>query len=95
MINSCMFSNSGMTSVYTFGPTFRAEKSHTRKHLSEFLMVEAEMVTVDTGLPHILELLEGLYKHTLESVLKQSSEDVKFIHETNAHPKIKVSFCQE
>ena len=39
-----------MSSVYTFGPTFRAEKSHTKRHLSEFYMIEAETVLPDSGL---------------------------------------------
>jgi len=33
----------GLSDVYTFGPTFRAENSHTQKHLSEFWMIEPEM----------------------------------------------------
>ena len=80
-----------MSQVYNFSPTFRAEKTHTRKHLSEFWMVEAEMVTLDKGLLHVLEVIEGLYKHTLEAVLTRSSEDVKLIHENLALPETKVS----
>ena len=33
----------GLSNVYTFGPTFRAENSHTARHLAEFLMIEPEM----------------------------------------------------
>ena len=40
---------SGMDSVYTFGPTFRAEKSHTKRHLSEFYMIEAETTLLNSG----------------------------------------------
>ena len=46
----CTYTHSGMSAVYTFGPTFRAEKSHTKRHLSEFYMVEAETVLHDSGL---------------------------------------------
>ena len=46
---SVIFVPSGMNSVYTFGPTFRAEKSHTKRHLSEFYMVEAETTLLETG----------------------------------------------
>jgi asparaginyl-tRNA synthetase len=34
---------SGLTSIYTFGPTFRAENSHTSRHLAEFWMIEPEI----------------------------------------------------
>lgn len=86
--------SSGMSRVYNFSPTFRAEKSLTRKHLSEFWMVEAEMVTLDRGLPLILDTVEGVYKHALEAVLTQCSDDVKFIHETLALPETKVGTNQ-
>ena len=44
--------------VYCFGPTFRAEKSKTRRHLTEFWMVEPEMAYAD--LDDVMELAEGL-----------------------------------
>ena len=50
-----------MSKVYIFGPTFRAEKSHTRRHLSEFYMAEAEMITQDqsseNNLDYIMKVL--------------------------------------
>lgn len=42
MINT-LLANSAAVPVYTFGPTFRAEESHTKRHLSEFYMIEAEI----------------------------------------------------
>ena len=36
-----------MTSIYTFGPTFRAENSHTTRHLAEFWMIEPEIAFAD------------------------------------------------
>lgn len=49
--------------VYTFGPCFRAEKSSTKKHLSEFWMLECEMVHYD--LETTMKFTEDLIKHTL------------------------------
>ena len=72
---------SGMTSVYTFGPTFRAEKSHTRRHLSEFYMVEAETVTLGRGLQGLLELINDLYTHVVDVLLKDNSDDLKLYHD--------------
>ena len=76
--------------MYTFGPTFRAEKSHTRRHLSEFYMVEAETVTMETGMQGLLELIEQMYKSTVEAVLKKSADDVKLFHDQIASSETKV-----
>ena len=81
---------SGMHSVYTFGPTFRAEKSHTRRHLSEFYMVEAETVTMETGMGDLLGLIEQMYKSTVDTVLRKSADDVKLFHQQIARPETKV-----
>jgi asparaginyl-tRNA synthetase len=53
--------------VYCFGPTFRAEKSKTRRHLTEFWMVEPEVAFID--LPGLLELGENFISSILERVL--------------------------
>jgi asparaginyl-tRNA synthetase len=74
----------GMSKVYTFGPTFRAENSHTRKHLSEFYMIEAEIVSRSDGSEDLLQELmkcsEDLVKEVTDKVLKSNEDDVKFLH---------------
>ena len=44
--------------MYTFGPTFRAESSHTARHLAEFYMIEAETILKDSnnGLEELMEV---------------------------------------
>jgi asparaginyl-tRNA synthetase len=54
--------------VYAFGPTFRAEKSKTRRHLTEFWMVEPEMAYAD--LNDVIELAEGLLAYVVGRVLE-------------------------
>jgi asparaginyl-tRNA synthetase len=54
--------------VYCFGPTFRAEKSKTRRHLTEFWMVEPEMAYAD--LNDVMELAEGLLVSLVARVLE-------------------------
>jgi len=60
--------------VYCFGPTFRAEKSKTRRHLTEFWMVEPEMAFCD--LDGSLELQERLVSHVVEGVLRDHADDL-------------------
>ncbi len=54
--------------VFTFGPTFRAEKSKTRRHLTEFWMIEPEMAFVKHE--ESLDVQEAYVKHLIASVLK-------------------------
>ena len=54
--------------VYSFGPTFRAEKSKTRRHLTEFWMVEPEVAFMD--LDGLMELAENFISHIVQSVVK-------------------------
>jgi asparaginyl-tRNA synthetase len=59
--------------VYTFGPTFRAERSHTRRHLAEFWMLEPEMAWAT--LDDLIGVTEGLIQHAIrESWAKRPSE---------------------
>lgn len=63
--------------VYSFGPTFRAEKSKTRRHLTEFWMLEPEIAFCD--LDGLMEVEEGLITHIVKSVLKDCSAELKFL----------------
>jgi asparaginyl-tRNA synthetase len=60
--------------VYTFGPTFRAERSKTRKHLTEFWMVEPEMAFFD--LNDDMDLAEDLVEYIVGYVLKTCRKEL-------------------
>jgi asparaginyl-tRNA synthetase len=60
--------------VYTFGPTFRAENSNTRRHAAEFWMVEPEMAFC--GLEDTMDLAENLIQELISFVLQNCSEDI-------------------
>jgi asparaginyl-tRNA synthetase len=61
--------------VYAFGPTFRAEKSKTRRHLTEFWMVEPEMAYAD--LNDVITLAEGLITSVVARVLDRRPRELK------------------
>lgn len=61
--------------VYCFGPTFRAEKSKTRRHLTEFWMLEPEIAFCD--LDALMDLEEGLITHIVQTVLRECSAELK------------------
>jgi len=61
--------------VYTFGPTFRAEKSKTRRHLTEFWMLEPEAAYVE--FEEIMSLGEGLVSAIVQGVLKNKSRELE------------------
>ena len=61
--------------VYCFGPTFRAEKSKTRRHLTEFWMVEPEMAYAD--LEEVKRVAEELIVYTVGRVLENRQEELK------------------
>jgi asparaginyl-tRNA synthetase len=61
--------------VYCFGPTFRAEKSKTRRHLTEFWMLEPEMAYA--GLDEICSTAEGLIRHCLREVLAKCGPELE------------------
>ncbi len=65
--------------IYTFGPTFRAENSHTTRHLSEFWMIEPEMAFCD--LNGNMDLAEKLLKRIVSDVLRDCADDIAFFAE--------------
>jgi asparaginyl-tRNA synthetase len=63
--------------LYSFGPTFRAEKSKTRRHLTEFWMLEPEAAYAH--LEDMMQLAEGLVSHAVQSVVKNRSRELEMI----------------
>ena len=69
-----------MGKIYTFGPSFRAEKSNTPRHVAEFWHVEPEVAFAE--LPDIIEIAEDMIKYIINAVLTKCPEEMKFF---NAH----------
>ena len=67
-----------LKNIYTFGPTFRAENSHTSRHLAEFWMVEPEMAFCDIFAN--MDLAEEFLKFTVKSVLNKNQDDLAFFN---------------
>jgi asparaginyl-tRNA synthetase len=61
--------------VYCFGPTFRAEKSKTRRHLTEFWMIEPEIAWAT--LEDVMDLAEDLVVHLVERALERRADDLR------------------
>src|SRR5262249_60420277 len=64
------------TTVFPFGPTFRAENSNTSRHLAEFWMIEPEIAFAD--LSDNATLAERLLKYTFAALLSERREDLEF-----------------
>jgi len=67
-----------MSRVYTFGPTFRAENSNTRRHLAEFWMIEPEIAFAD--LKDDVALAEEFLKYIFKAVLDERADDMEFFN---------------
>ncbi|MCC6875510.1 MAG: asparagine--tRNA ligase [Sandaracinaceae bacterium] len=65
-----------LSKVYTFGPTFRAENSNTRRHLAEFWMIEPEIAFAD--LNDDIELAEAFLKYIFKALLEERGDDMRF-----------------
>lgn len=66
----------GLGKIYTFGPSFRAEKSNTPRHVAEFWHVEPEVAFAE--LDDIIEIAEALIKHIINTVLEKCPDELKF-----------------
>jgi asparaginyl-tRNA synthetase len=77
--------------IYTFGPTFRAEKSKTRRHLSEFWMIEPEMAFYD--LDDDMDLIEEFIVHVVDDVLRHCAKELEVLErDTTALRQVQPGF---
>lgn len=65
--------------VYTFGPAFRAEDSHTTRHAAEFWMVEPEMAFAN--LQDVINVSEDMLKHVINYLLENASDEIDFLNQ--------------
>ena len=65
--------------IYTFGPTFRAEKSYTQRHAAEFWMIEPEIAFAD--LADDMELARDMIKYVISYVLETCPQDIDFFNQ--------------
>ncbi|NQX77551.1 asparagine--tRNA ligase [Gilvibacter sp.] len=69
----------GLSKVYTFGPTFRAENSNTSRHLAEFWMIEPEVAFCD--LDGNMDLAEDFIKYVIKYAVENCQDDLAFLEE--------------
>jgi asparaginyl-tRNA synthetase len=69
--------------VYCFGPTFRAEKSKTRRHMMEFWMIEPEAAYVD--LEGCMEIEEQFVSHIVQTTLAKRADELKMLERDTSH----------
>jgi len=67
-----------LSSIYTFGPTFRAENSNTPRHVAEFWMIEPEMAFYDIN--DNMDLAEDFLKYLINNTLENCQDDLEFLN---------------
>jgi len=67
-----------LSSIYTFGPTFRAENSNTPRHVAEFWMIEPEMAFYDIN--DNMDLAEDFLKYTISYAMEHCADDLEFLN---------------
>jgi asparaginyl-tRNA synthetase len=78
----------GLGDIYTFGPTFRAEDSHTTRHLAEFWMVEPEFCFIE--FKDLIDLTEDYLKYCIKACLTECGEEIEFFTK-HYQPELKTS----
>jgi asparaginyl-tRNA synthetase len=82
-----------MGKIYTFGPTFRSEKSKTRRHLSEFWMIEPEMAFYDIF--QNMDLIEEFLRFVIQGVLEDCKKELELLErDTSALERITKPFIR-
>jgi asparaginyl-tRNA synthetase len=69
----------GLSKVYTFGPTFRAENSNTTRHLAEFWMIEPEVAFAD--IVDNMDLAEDFLSYVCQHVMTHNADDLQFLND--------------
>ncbi|MDR0744085.1 MAG: asparagine--tRNA ligase, partial [Tannerella sp.] len=69
----------GLGSIYTFGPTFRAENSNTPRHLAEFWMIEPEVAFNE--IKENMDLAEDFIKYCIQWALENCRDDIQFLND--------------
>jgi len=67
-----------LSSIYTFGPTFRAENSNTPRHVAEFWMIEPEMAFYD--IHDNMDLAEDFLKYLIRDIMENCGDDLEFLN---------------
>ena len=73
-----MMQLAGFERVFEIGPSFRAEKSHTVRHLTEFSHIDVEMSFIEE-LDDVLKISEGVLAHTIDCVKKNCADELKIL----------------
>jgi asparaginyl-tRNA synthetase len=78
----------GLSDIYTFGPTFRAEDSHTTRHLAEFWMIEPELCWID--FKDLIDIAEDYLRYCVKTALEECAEEIDFFTK-HYQPELKES----
>jgi len=93
-----MFAAGAFERVYEIAPVYRAEKSHTAQHLTEFIGIDFEQAFIESE-HDVMDTVEGMMKHILKTVKKECREELKLwerkITMPGKFPRIRMSEAKE